>query len=42
MFLTHIRAFSAASQMPHHAKAGKFKRPVSQNEEPFWTENLFV
>ena len=23
-------------------KARKFKRPVSQNKEPFWTENLFV
>ena len=34
MFLTHLRA-SAASQMPRHAKAWKFKRPVSQNKEPF-------
>ena len=41
MFLTHLGAFPAASQMPRHAKAGKFKRSVSQNEEPFWTENLF-
>ena len=28
--------------MPRHAKAWKFKRPVSQNEQTFWTENLFV
>ena len=32
MFLTHIRAF-LARQMPRHAKAWKFKRPVPQNEE---------
>ena len=42
MFLTHIRAFPAASQMPRHAKAWKFKRPLSQNEEPFRTKNLFM
>ena len=35
MFLTNIIAFRAASQMPRHAKAWKFKRPVSQNKEPF-------
>ena len=35
MFLTHVRAFLAASQMPRHAKAWKFNRPVSQNKEPF-------
>ena len=35
MFLTHIRAFPAASQMSRHAKSLKFKRPVSQNKEPF-------
>ena len=34
MFLTHIRAFPAASLMPRHAKVWKFKRPVSQNKEP--------
>ena len=32
MFL--IRPFPAASQMPRHAKAWKFKRPVSENKEP--------
>ena len=42
MLLTNIRAFQAASQMPRHAKASKFKRLVSQNKEPFWTENLFL
>ena len=42
MFLTHIRVFPAASYMPRHAKAWKFKRPLSQNEEPFRTENLFM
>ena len=42
MFLTHIRAFLAASQMPGHAKPWKFKRPLSQNEEPFQTKNLFM
>ena len=35
MFLTHLRAFPAASQMPRHAKAWKFKRPVSQTKKPF-------
>ena len=35
MFLTHLGAFPAASQMPRHAKAWKFKRSVSQNKEPF-------
>ena len=35
MFLSHLRAFPAASQMPLHAKAWKFKRPVSQNKELF-------
>ena len=35
MLLTNLRAFPAASQMPRHAKAWKFKRPVSQNKEPF-------
>ena len=35
MFLSHLRAFPAASQMPRDAKAWKFKRPVSQNKEPF-------
>ena len=35
MFLTHYRAFPAASQMPRDAKAWKFKRTVSQNKEPF-------
>ena len=35
MFLTHRRAIPAASLMPRHAKARKFKRPVSQNKEPF-------
>ena len=28
--------------MPRHAKAWKFKRPLSQNEEPFRTEILFI
>ena len=28
--------------MPRHAKAWKFKRPLSQNEEPFRTKNLFM
>ena len=28
--------------MPRHAKAWKFKRPLSQNEEPFRAKNLFV
>ena len=27
MFLTHLRALPAASQLPRHAKAWKFKRP---------------
>ena len=35
MFLTHIRAFPTASEMARHAKAWKFKLPVSQNKEPF-------
>ena len=35
MFLTHIRAFPAASKMARYAKAWKFKRPVSENKEPF-------
>ena len=35
MFLTHIRAFPAASQMRRHAKAWKFKHPVLENKEPF-------
>ena len=35
MFLTHYRAFPAASQMARDAKGWKFKRPVSQNKEPF-------
>ena len=35
MFLTHYRAFPAASQMPRNAKAWKPKRPASQNKEPF-------
>ena len=39
--LTHIRAFPTASQIPRHAKAYKFKRPLSQNEEPFGTKTLF-
>ena len=34
-FLTQLRAFPTASQMPRHAKAWKFKRSVSQNKEPF-------
>ena len=37
MFSTRLRAFPAASQMARHAKAWKFKRPVSQNKEAFWT-----
>ena len=41
MFLTHIGAFPTASQIPRHAKAYKFKRPLSQNEEPFGTKTLF-
>ena len=28
--------------MPRHTKAWKFKRPLSQNEEPFRTKNLFM
>ena len=35
MFLTHLGAFPAASQMSRRAKAWKFKRSVSQNKEPF-------
>ena len=31
---------SFPNQMQRHAKAWKFKRPLSQNEEPFGTENL--
>ena len=27
--------------MPRHAKAEKFKRPLSQNQEPFSSENLY-
>ena len=42
MSLTHLGAFLAASQMPSHAKFWKFKRSVSQNKEPFWTQNLLV
>ena len=42
MFLTRLRAFPVASQMPRHAKAWKIKRPVSQNKEPFCTEDLFL
>ena len=42
MFLTQIIAFPAASQLPRNAKAWKFKRPLSQNEEPFQAENLFM
>ena len=42
MFLTHIRAFPATTKMPRHAKAWKFKRPLSQNEEPFRTKKLFM
>ena len=34
--------FPGRHLMPRHAKAWKLKRPVSQNEEPFYTENLFV
>ena len=30
-----MTAFSAANKMPRHAKAWKFKRLLSQNEEPF-------
>ena len=35
MILTRLRDFPAASQMPRHAKAWKFKPPVSQNKDPF-------
>ena len=38
MFSTHLRAFPAASQMARHAKARKFKRPVSQTKDPFEPE----
>ena len=41
MFLTHRRAVAAASWMPRHAEAQKFKRPLLQNEEPFRTKTLF-
>ena len=34
MFLTHLRAFPAANQMPRHGKDWKFKCTVSQNKEP--------
>ena len=41
VFNPHIRAFLTTSQMLRHAKAYRFKRPLSQNEEPFGTKTLF-
>ena len=41
-FLAHtLRAFSAVSWMQCHAKAKKFKRPLSENQEPFQTERFY-
>ena len=35
-----MTALSAAIEMLRHAKAYKFNRTVSQNKEPFRSENL--
>ena len=39
-FMT-VTALLAVMQMPRHAKAQKFKCTLSQNQEPFWSENLY-
>ena len=36
-----MTALLAVMKMPRHAKPEKFKRPLSQNQEPFWRENLY-
>ena len=41
MFVSLMRVFLAASWMPGHTKAWKFKRPLLQNKEPLQTEELF-
>ena len=36
-----MTALSAVMQMPRRAKAQKFKRSLSQNQEPIWSKNLY-
>ena len=37
-FMTYIRTSWKPGKMQQQKK---FKRPLSQNEEPFWTEDFF-